>query len=180
MSPAAVLEGLRYPVGRFQRAPHPTAAERGEWVEEIAALPVRMRAAVAGLDDGQLDTPYREAGWTVRQVVHHVPDSHANAYIRFCLALTEDEPVIRRYDEAAWAELPFSRTGPVEASLALLDALHARWTAMIRQLGPGQLQRVWVHPADGRRTVEDLLNLYAWHSRHHVAHILALRERRGW
>lgn len=174
------MDAVRYPLGRLQPVPEPTAEQVESWTRDLEALPSRMRAAVAGLDDEQLDSPYRPDGWTVRQVVHHVPDSHANAYVRFCLALTEDAPTIRPYDEAAWAELPFARSGPVEPSLALLDTLHARWTTMIRELSADQLGRVWVHPESGRRTVADLLNLYAWHSRHHVAHIRGLRERMGW
>lgn len=177
----AELESLRYPVGRFRwpegRA---SAGEREERIGAIEALPDRLREAVAGLTDERLDTRYREGGWTIRQVVHHVPDSHTNAYVRMSLALTEDEPAIRGYDEAAWAELPFARTAALEPSLTLLDGLHARWTATLRALEPAQLARTWVHPESGRHTVDDLIALYAWHSRHHVAHITGLRERMGW
>ena len=180
MSAVPDPETLRYPVGRFRPVSEPTPAQREGWISDIRELPRRLGEAVAGLDDGQLDTPYREGGWTVRQVVHHLPDSHVNAYVRFCLALTEEEPTIRPYDEAAWAELPFSRSGPVQPSLMLLEALHGRWSAMIGALEPSQLDRVWIHPDSGRRTVSDLLNLYAWHCRHHVGHITSLRARMGW
>ena len=175
-----MAEDLRYPGGRFARRADPTPAEIEGWIGDIAALPGRLREAVAGLDDEQLDSPYREGGWTMRQVVHHLPDSHANAYVRLHLALTEEAPTIRAYDEAAWAELPFARTGPIEPSLVFLDGLHARWAATLRTLDPSGLERVWIHPDSGRWTVGGLLQLYAWHCRHHVGHITSLRERMGW
>jgi uncharacterized damage-inducible protein DinB len=158
-----------------------TEARRSHCVERIAATPARLRAAVAGLDDAQLDTPYRPGGWTVRQVVHHVPDSHLNAYTRFRLALTEDTPTIKPYEEARWAELPDARSAPVEPSLMLLDALHARWVALLETLGPVEGARAVRHPEHGRLlTVDELLAMYAWHGEHHTAHVTALRGRMGW
>src|SRR4029077_19547630 len=135
------------------------------------------RAAVAGLTDAQLDTPYRPGGWTVRQVVHHVPDSHANAYVRFKLGLTEEAPTIRPYEEARWAELPEAKGAPVEPSLALLEALHERWMLALRAVEPAQWEREVVNPEPGRYPLDQLLAMYAWHSRHHVAHVTELRRR---
>ena len=170
----------RYPIGKFQPPAAADAALRATFVEEIAALPVALRAAVTGLDAPQLDTPYRAGGWTVRQVVHHLADSHLNAYVRFKLALTEDGPTIRPYDEKLWAATPDARTGDVDMSLALVEALHARWVAALRA-APGEASsRTLVHPESGLWTVGRLLALYAWHGRHHVAQIAALRENRGW
>jgi len=150
-------------------------------IEEIAALPKRMREAVAGLGDIQLDTPYRPGGWTVRQVVHHVPDSHLNAYIRLKLALTEDAPTIKPYDEKTWAMLADSRL-PVEISLTLLDSVHARWVALCRNLKASDWARTFNHPEypEGPRTIDWLVQVYAWHSNHHLAHITSLRAREGW
>lgn len=173
------LETLRYPVGRFLLDRHPTPQKRDGWIAAIEALPTRMRKAVEDLDDGQLDTPYRPAGWTLRQVVHHVADSHLNAYVRLKLALTEDAPPIKGYDEKLWAELPDARL-PVAISLDLLDALHARWTALLRSMTDDAFARRWVHPEHGPRDLDFLIQLYAWHSRHHVAHVSSLRERTGW
>ena len=158
-----------------------TEARRNHCVERIAAMPGRLRAAVAGLDGAQLDTPYRPGGWTVRQVVHHVPDSHLNAYTRFRLALTEDTPTIKPYEEARWAELPDARSAPPELSLMLLDALHARWVALLGTLGPVEGARAVRHPEHDRLlTVDELLAMYAWHGEHHTAHITALRGLMGW
>ena len=171
---------LRYPIGRFARPAETTDETRAGWIEEIAAAPENVRGAVAGLADEQLDTPYRPGGWTVRQVVHHLPDSHLNAYVRCKLALTEEEPAIRTYQEARWAELPEARTAPPAVSLALLDSLHERWVLCLRSLPPAAFARTWKHPEWGVLTIGDLLGLYAWHGRHHVAHITALRERMGW
>ena len=145
----------------------------------IAALPVRMREAVRGLSDAQLDTPYRPGGWTVRQVVHHVPDSHMNAFVRLKLALTEDNPTVKPYDEKAFATLPDQRR-PIEPSLTLLDGLHTRWAAVLKTLTPQQFTRPLYHPEIGAITVDYLVQTYGWHSRHHVAHITRLREREGW
>ena len=143
-------------------------------------LPERLRAAVAGLNDAQLDTPYREGGWTVRQVVHHIADSHANAYIRCKLALTEDWPVVKTYDEAAWAKLPDSRLEPIDDSLALIDALHARWAVLLEALSDEEFQKGYEHPQYGRANLAKGLAMYEWHSRHHTAHITNLRARKGW
>ena len=171
----------RFPIGPFQSRQELTPDERRARIDEIAAAPVRLREAVRDLTAGQLDTPYRAGGWTVRQVVHHVPDSHLNAYVRTKLALTENEPLIRPYDEAAWAELDDSRATPPEVSLALLDSLHTRWVALLRSLRPDDCQRTFRHPEhSGTPTIDWLIALYSWHGRHHVAHITALRERNGW
>jgi hypothetical protein len=171
---------LRFPLGRFQRPATLTPAAREAAVAAIAATPGRLRAAVAGLDEAQLDTPYRPGGWTVRQVVHHLPDSHLNAYVRCKLALTEDTPTIRPYAEALWAQLPEARTAPPQPSLDLLDALHQRWTLVLRGLSEADWQRPLVHPESGRQTLEQLTAMYAWHGAHHVAHIASLRQREGW
>jgi hypothetical protein len=170
---------LRYPIGEFMLPASITPATRSDAIAVIATLPDAMRAAVAGLSESQLDTPYRPHGWTVRQVVHHVPDSHVNAYIRVKLALTENNPTIKPYDQEAFAQLPDQRL-PVDVSLSMLDALHMRWTAVLRSLTPDQFARPLVHPEIGPITVDYLVHHYNWHSRHHVAHITRLREREGW
>jgi hypothetical protein len=174
------LSDLAYPIGTFAWGGPAGAADRARRIDEIAAAPAALRAAVAGLTDAQLDTPYRPGGWTVRQVVHHVPDSHVNAYARFKLAVTEDVPAIKPYREAAWAELADVRTVPVATSLALLDALHERWVVFLRSLGEAEWARTFRHPDLGVVPLEKNLALYAWHGRHHVAHVTALRERMGW
>ena len=176
---ATTLERLRYPIGRFQEDPHPTAEKYERWIDRIAALPGDLRTVVQDLTGDQLDTPYRPHGWTVRQVVHHVPDSHLNAYVRTKLALTEDVPTIKPYDEAAWARLP-DCSGPPEPSLQLLEALHARWTALLRSLDGAALLRTLDHPEEGTLTVGRFVQSYAWHGRHHHAHIAGLRTRMGW
>lgn len=173
-------DDLRYPIGRFKPTAAPEPADRREWIRTIEETPARMREAVAGLKDVQLDTPYREGGWTVRQVVHHVPDSHMNAYVRTCLILTETEPTIRPYDEAAWAMLTFSRLGSIDVSLDLLDALHTRWLGVLRGMSEADYARRFIHPDNGLMTMAVLVELYSWHGRHHVAHITKLREREGW
>jgi hypothetical protein len=175
---AAEAADLRYPVGRWA-APDDSPETAARLIGEIAVLPAQLAAAAAGLTDAQLDTPYREGGWTVRQVVHHVADSHMNAYVRVKLALTADAPTIPAYDEAAWARLPDSRL-PVEPSLALVDALHRRWVAVLRPLGPGELARAYRHPEMGDVPVRTALAIYAWHGRHHTAHVAGLRTRAGW
>ncbi len=174
------MADLRYPVGPFQMAAEATPELRRQWISEIAAAPGALRAAVAGLNDRQLNTPYRPGAWTVRQVVHHLPDSHINSYMRFRLALTEDRPTIRPYDEVGWAELPDARSAPVEVSLALLESLHRRWVVLLEALTPDDCARLFVHPALGERNVDWLLGYYAWHGRHHVAHITELRRREKW
>ena len=171
---------LSYPVGRFQKETHITAEQRQALIDGIAQLPLDMRAAVNGLSDEQLDTPYRPQGWTVRQVIHHVPDSHLNAYIRFKLALTESEPTIKPYDEKQWAELADVRLTPIEVSLSLLESLHARWTLLLRALEPAEFSKTFRHPDIGRLTLDTQLGLYQWHGRHHLAHITSLRSRMGW
>ena len=175
------LEDLRYPVGQFSRPASSIAGIRAAHIQTLRQLPERLRAAVAGLDDHPLDTPYRDGGWTVRQVVHHVADSHANSYIRFKLALTEDWPTIKPYDEAAWAELSDARSLPVNVSLEWIAALHIRWVALLESLGDDDFAKGYVHPAaGGRQTLAQVLALYDWHSRHHTAHITNLRQRMDW
>jgi uncharacterized damage-inducible protein DinB len=176
---ALTPEELSFPLGRFARIVEPSAAEVASWIDDLEALPNHLRAAVAGLDDSQLDTPYRPGGWSVRQLVHHVADSHANAYIRFKLALTEDEPPIRAYQEKLWAELPDSRL-PVAISLDLTTALHGRWVHLLRHTPESQLERRFLHPVTGPWTLRQALGLYAWHSRHHTAHVTRLRGWHGW
>jgi uncharacterized damage-inducible protein DinB len=171
----------RYPVGRFEAPLAPlSAAERESLISEIDKTPAQLRAALAGLTDDQLDTPYRDGGWTARQVAHHIPDSHMNAYVRFRLAVTEDLPTIRPYMEDRWAELADSRLAPIEVSLPLLEALHRRWALFLRALTPEQWQRRFRHPDIGTMSLDQTLSLYAWHGRHHVAHVASLRERMGW
>jgi hypothetical protein len=174
------LDDLRYPIGRVGKAGASDASIRAAQIQTLHALPERLRAAVAGLKDAQLDTPYREGGWTVRQVVHHVADSHAMAYIRCRLGLTEDWPTINPYNEAAWANLPDSRLLPVESSLAIVEGLHARWTTLFGSLSDEDFQKGYNHPERGRETLARGLEIYDWHSRHHVAHITGLRTRQGW
>ncbi len=169
----------RYPIGPMPARDATTAEERAAWIREIAAAPALLRQAVSGLDEAQLDTPYREGGWTLRQVVHHVPDSHMNAYVRMKLALTEDRPTIKPYDEARWAELADSR-GPVEGSLVLLDRLHERWVRLWEALDEAQFARTLMHPEIGAVRLDQMLASYAWHGRHHTAHITSLRTRMGW
>ena len=169
----------RYPIGKFRRDAVDLANHEPA-IATLAALPQQMRAAVDGLSASQLDTPYREGGWTVRQLVHHVADSHMNAYIRIRLALTEDWPTIKPYDEKAWAELPDAKSAPIDLSLGVLDGLHARWALLLKSLTDAQWQRGYVHPVNGRQTIAEATALYDWHSRHHVAHIVELRKRMGW
>ena len=174
------MSDLHYPIGRFEPVTSLAPAQRVTCIDQIAAAPDGLRRAVTGLDDRQLDTPYRPGGWTVRQVVHHVPDSHLNAYTRFKLACTEESPAIKTYEEARWAELPEARTAPIDVSLDLLTALHRRWVLFLRLLGPDDFARTVRHPEWGSPTVDFLLAQYAWHGRHHTAHITALRDRMGW
>lgn len=169
----------RYPVGKFRRA-EANLSDHASAIATLAALPEQLRAALDGLSATQLDTPYREGGWTVRQLVHHLADSHMNAYIRVRLALTEDWPTIKPYDEKLWAQLPDAATAPADTSLDLLTALHQRWTLLLRSLSPDQWQRGYTHPQNGRQSLAEATALYAWHSRHHVAHITELRKRMGW
>jgi hypothetical protein len=171
---------LRYPVGKYVKCESLTPEQRADVIGQIAATPKKLRDAVAGLSHQQLDTPYRPGGWTVRQVVHHLPDSHMNSYVRLKLALTENDPTIKPYEEQLWAELADSRDTPVEVSLTLLDALHQRWEILLRSMRPEDFSRTLRHPALGPMPIDNLINIYAWHGRHHVAHITALREREGW
>ncbi len=171
---------LSYPIGRFDFHQTISPSQYPALIREIAAAPALYRDAVRGLDDSQLDTPYRPGGWTVRQTVHHVADSHMNSFIRLRLALTEPEPTISAYDEKAWAELYDSRTAPVEFSLQLIENLHARWVALLETLSPDDFARSFRHPERGLVRLDTNLALYVWHGRHHAAHITALRERNGW
>ncbi len=171
---------LRYPVGKFSFDPALSAEMRRALIGQIAAAPGALRTAVSGLDHRQLETPYRPEGWTVRQVVHHVPDSHMNAYVRFKLGLTEDTPTIKPYDEAAWARVADTARTPVDVSLTLLDALHHRWVVLLESLAEKDFARALVHPDHGPVTLGWMLQLYAWHGRHHAAHVTELRKREGW
>jgi uncharacterized damage-inducible protein DinB len=168
---------LRYPIGKFSFPESTTTGQRREWIREIAEAPARLRAAVAGLSEEQLDSPYRPGGWTVRQVVHHLPDSHMNSYVRLKLALTEDMPTIKTYDEALWAELPDTAM-PIETSLMLLEALHGRWVRLFESMTEADFSRAFQHPELGTIRLEQNLALYAWHGKHHVAHITGFTSRR--
>jgi len=170
----------RFPIGKFDYRGSPGEEERAKFIAEIAETPARMRDAVDGLSPAQLDTPYREGGWTVRQVVHHLPDSHMNAYVRFKLALTEQEPTIKPYAEDRWARLADSESTPIEVSLALVENLHGRWVRLLRALQPEEWKRAFKHPELGLVPLEKNLALYAWHGRHHTAHITELRKRMNW
>ena len=170
----------RYPIGKFTYDGPLDEAQRQEALHNIAQTPAKLRAAVKGLSDSQLDTPYRTGGWTVRQVVHHVPDSHLNSYTRFKLALTEDEPTIKPYAEDRWAELADTKATPIEVSLALLESLHDRWGRLLGSLNGNDWKRTFRHPELGTMTLEKNLALYSWHGRHHVAHITELRKRMNW
>lgn len=174
------MEDLQYPVGRLVKPQSLSDAERRACIDEIAKAPAALRAAVRGLSEAQLDTPYRPGGWTVRQVVHHVPESHLNAYTRFKLALTEDTPTIKPYDENGWSQTGEVQTTPIETSLTLLDALHDRWVRLLDTITPEQYDRKLVHPENGTMNLHQVLATYEWHGRHHIAHITSLRQRNGW
>src|SRR5712691_7803140 len=174
------MSDLRYPIGKFTFDGAPTEQARNKFIDDIELAPSRLRAAVQGLSQEQLDTPYRPGGWTVRQVVHHVPDSHLNSYVRFKLALTEDEPTIKPYAEDRWAELADTKSTPIEVSLVLLESLHERWVQLLGSLGPEDWKRTFRHPELGVVALEKNVALYAWHGKHHVAHISELRKRMGW
>ena len=178
-SPDDPIQDPRYPIGKFAYTGSLTADQKKQFLDDIEQTPARLREAVRGLSDAQLDTPYRDGGWTVRQVVHHLPDSHMNSYIRFKLALTENDPTIKPYEEALWAELPDSRQ-PIENSLTMLDSLHRRWTTVLRNMTRADWQRTFRHPELGSMPLEKALALYSWHGRHHVAHVTELRKRMGW
>jgi len=170
----------RYPIGKFQMPADVSSAKRTEAIREIAGAPQKIRGAVQGLNDAQLNTPYRDGGWTVRQVVHHVADSHMNAYVRWRLALTETEPTIKPYEESAWANLEDAAHAPVEVSLKLLEPLHERWVALLHSVKDHEFARTFRHPEHGVRTLDWMLFLYAWHGNHHTAHITELRKQKGW
>jgi uncharacterized damage-inducible protein DinB len=175
------MSDLSYPIGKFEFAGPVTPEQRARLITQLAAAPAIFRAAVSGLSKKQLDTPYRPGGWTVRQVVHHVPDSHLNAYIRCKLALTEHRPTIKPYDQERWAVLADSEDTPIETSLALLEALQARWVALLRALPPEDFARIMIHPEhDAPLSLDKLVAHYAWHGAHHTAHITGLRDRMGW
>ncbi len=171
---------LRYPIGPFKFDGSANDEQRQILIDQIAETPAKLRQAVAGLTEAQLETPYRPNGWTVRQVVHHLPDSHINSYMRFKLALTEEEPTIRTYHEDRWAELDDARRAPIDVSLTLLEALHSRWVLFLRSLKGKDFERVFQHPEWGLVGIDWSLAMYAWHGRHHVAHITSLRDRMGW
>lgn len=170
----------RYPIGKYEMPAAVTPAMRQKAMDSMAMTPGNLKAAVVGLNEAQLDTPYREGGWTVRQVVHHVPDSHMNAYVRLKLALTEDKPTVRPYEEQLWAELEDTKSTPIEVSQVLLECLHTRWDRLWRSLKAEDFAKPLIHPALGERTVDWLLFLYEWHGRHHTAHITELRKQKGW
>jgi uncharacterized damage-inducible protein DinB len=176
----AVEVDLKYPVGKWTTKGPFTNAQRHTMIESIAAAPANFRAAVAGLNEDQLGTPYRPGGWTVRQTIHHVADSHMNAYIRFRLGITEAEPTVKPYDEKTWAELFDARTAPAEISLGLIDGTHKRWVMLLETVREIDFNRNVRHPEHGTMSLDDLLALYEWHGRHHAAHITALRQRAGW
>jgi len=180
MSTTVTLPDLSYPIGKLAYPAPMTKQQRAAAIDIIEEVPARMRDALRGLSPQQLESPYRPGGWTVRQVAHHVPDSHMNALIRTKLALTEDEPTIKPYDEKRWAELADVRLTPVETSLALLEAVHERWNHVLRAMSDSDFARTFRHPEHGVQTVDWLVALYAWHGLHHVAHITSLRERNGW
>jgi uncharacterized damage-inducible protein DinB len=171
---------LRYPIGPFKFEGSVTEDQRQRFIDQIEGTPAKLRAAVEGLSPEQLDTPYRPGGWTVRQVVHHLPDSHLNSYTRFKLALTEDDPTIKPYYQDRWAQLDDARNAPIEISLALLESLHQRWVLLLRSLAPQDFARTFRHPELGVVSLDKNVSLYAWHGRHHVAHITSLRERMEW
>lgn len=171
----------RYPIGKFEHKGNVTEAERMAWLKDIEELPEKLKLAVSGLSDEQLNTPYRKDGWTVKQVVHHLADSHMNSFIRFKLALTEENPIIKPYGEESWAELPDVIDAPIDLSLELLYSLHNRWAILVSAFEPADFNKTFYHPETKESIrLDSCLGLYAWHSRHHVAHITSLREKKGW
>jgi uncharacterized damage-inducible protein DinB len=180
-TPTGSVDELRYPIGPLNPTRSLSPAERATEIARIARAPAAIRQAVEDLSDAQLDTPYRDGGWTIRQVVHHLADSHMNAYVRLKLALTEDNPTIKPYDEARWAELSDSRTLPIEVSLRLLETLHERFIATLRSMQPADFGRTFYHPEHRRElTVDELVGMYAWHGEHHTAHVTRASQRLGW
>jgi uncharacterized damage-inducible protein DinB len=180
MAVEGALDAVRYPVGDFVIDPDVTEAKRRQWLRQMAEMPERLAAALAGLDERQLGTPYRDGGWTPRQVVHHLADAHMNGFVRFKLALTEDRPPIKTYEEDLWAETADGRDAPVETSLRLLAALHSRWMILLESLSEAQFSRAFSHPQRGLMTIDKAIQLYAWHGVHHTGQITGLRMRRGW
>jgi hypothetical protein len=174
------MKDPRYPIGKFEGKDSYSPEEVKTNISRIEALPSKMEEVVRGLTPAQLDTPYRDGGWTLRQVIHHVPDSHMNAYIRTKWTLTESTPTIKAYDEKLWAETPDTRSGP-ESSLALLKALHSKWTSLLRQLSPADLAREFYHPDSKKhQRLDRVIAMYAWHGEHHLAHITELKDTKGW
>ena len=172
---------LSYPIGQFTESQNITSEIITEWIDNIAELPAQMKAAVEGLSQEQLATPYRPDGWTIKQVINHVPDSHISSYMRFHWALTESNPMIKAYDEKAWAELPYHQNMPISVSLDLLTIVHQRWVYLLKSLSETDLEKTFVHPENGRTfTLKWTLGMYAWHGKHHLAHILNLKKRRSW
>jgi hypothetical protein len=180
MTTSAVAPDLRYPIGDFKPLPSYTDAQRAGFVQDIAELPAKLRAALFGLNEQQVETPYRDGGWTVRQTVHHVADSHVNSYIRFRFAVTEDNPTIMPYNEKAWAELADAKHEPVEVSLKLLEGIHQRWVVLLKSFKADDWKRTLFHPERGKLDLSLNAALYSWHCKHHVAHITELRKRKGW
>jgi len=175
------LEKLKYPIGKFHFPEVITAQDITNWIADIESTPAKIASAVEGLSDKELDTPYRPEGWTIRQVIHHLPDSHMNSYIRFKWTLTEDEPTIKAYDETLWAELEDGKNAPVEMSIQLLTALHIRWSRVLKNLTATDLEKMFTHPETGKKlSIKYLVALYSWHGRHHLAHIISLKERMNW
>ncbi len=173
------IEQLKYPIGKFKYNPGPD--ELRVAIERISSLPDKLRSAVEGLSDDQLDTPYRDGGWTLRQVIHHIPDSHINAYTRLKLAMTEENPQIRPYDEVKWAECEEAKHGDIQLSLDLLDALHKRWVTFLRSLIAKDLERTYYHPANNKQSkLIEVVSMYAWHGDHHLAHITSTKDRNKW
>lgn len=171
---------LQYPVGKFQLPAKISDDDRQNYIKQIEEAPVKLRSAVAGLSEAQIDTPYREGGWTVRQVVHHLADSHIHVFVRFKLAMTEEQPAIKTYSQQGWANLADAKTAPIEPSLMLFDSLHQRFAVLLRSMTAADFARTLNHPEQGIVNLDRYLSLYAWHGRHHVAHITSLRERKGW
>ncbi len=175
------MQSLIYPIGKFKKPLRIRPEDVKEWIQEIEDLPFRMSSAVEGLNQDQLNTPYRPGGWTIKQVIHHVPDSHMNSYIRFHWALTEDNPKIKAYNEALWAELPYLKDVDIQTSLDLLSIVHKRWVILLKSLTKGQLKSSFIHPDDEKmHTLKEMIGVYAWHGNHHLAHIEKLKEREGW
>jgi hypothetical protein len=175
-----MVTDIRYPIGKFEPKPELTHDERVALIQQIAEAPAKLREAVRGLREEHLDVPYRQGGWTIRQQVHHLPDSHMNAYFRFKLAMTEQQPTIKPYQEDLWSELVDAKSSPIELSLTLLESLHQRWVIFLRSMTDADFGRSLIHPENGLMRLDRILQLYAWHGRHHIAHITSQRERMGW